>query len=134
MPPANVDIVREGYEAWNRGDLEAMFAVIDPEVEWQLPDSGMNTGTYRGHEGVRELMESYLEAFERFTIELEQVFEAGDQVVAFVRAVARGRASGIDIETRPAHVWTIRGGKGVRMEVFPERKRAVQAAGLGDAG
>jgi ketosteroid isomerase-like protein len=130
MSRTNVEIVRAGYEAWNRGDLEGMFAIIDPEVEWQLPDSGMNTGTFRGHEGIRELMESYLEAFERFTIELEQSFEAGDRVVAFVRTFARGRASGIDVETRPAHVWTMRDGKGVRMEVFPERDQALAAAGI----
>lgn len=130
MPPPNAEIVRTGYEAWNRGDREALFAALDPEIEWRLPDSGMNTGTYRGHEGVGELIESYLEAFEHFTVEVEQVFEAGDRVVAFVRASARGKASGVDVETRPAHLWTLRAGRAVRMEVFPARDQALEAAGI----
>jgi len=109
-----------------------MFATLDPEIEWRLPDSGMNTGTYRGHQGIRDLLESYLEAFEHFSIELEQSFEAGDQVVVFVRASARGRTSGIDVETRPAHLWTMRAGKALRMEVFPEREQALEAAGIGE--
>ena len=108
--------------------------MLDPEIEFRLPESGMNTGTYRGHEGIGELMDSYLDAFEHFRIEVEQSFEAGDQVVAFVRATARGRSSGVDVETRPAHVWTMRDGKALRMEVFPERERALEAVGRGDAG
>lgn len=130
MTGPNAEIVREGYEAWNRGDHEALFAVLDPEVEWKLPDSGMNTGTYRGHEGIRELLESYLEVFEHFRIELEESFEAGDRVVVFVRGFARGKASGIDVETRLAHLWTMRAGKAVRMEVFPEREQALGTAGI----
>ena len=108
--------------------------MLDPAVEYRLPDSGMNTGTYRGHEGIRELMESYLEAFEHFSIEVERSFEAGDRVVAFVCATARGRSSGVEIETRPAHLWTMRAGKALRMEVFPEREQALEAAGIKVSG
>ena len=108
--------------------------MLDPAVEYRLPDSGMNTGTYRGHEGIRELMESYLEAFEHFSIEVERSFEAGDRVVAFVCANGRGRSSGVEVETRPAHLWTMRAGKALRMEVFPEREQALEAAGIKVSG
>ena len=133
MSRSNEEIVRAGYEAWNRGDFEALVAELDPEIEWKLPDEGMNTGTFRGHAGVMGLMESYLDAFEHFTVELERLSAAGDQVVVFVRARARGKASGVEVETRPAHLWTMRGGKAVRMEVYPEREQALEAAGLAGA-
>ena len=61
----------------------------------------MNAGTHRGHRAVRQFMESYDESFENFQVVPEEFFEAGDQVVAFVRQSGRGRESGVEIETTP---------------------------------
>ena len=132
MSRENVEVVRRVYEAWNEGDFPAFFGAMDPEIELVLPESGMNAGTRRGRRGMRQLMESYVESFEDFQVEPEEFFEAGDQVVAFVRNSGRGRASGIETANRPAHLLTLRGGKILRLEVFPERERhaALEAVGL----
>ena len=75
---------------------------------------------------------SYSEAFEYFRMEPERFIETTDQVVVFVRSSARGRGSGIQVEVRPAHVWTMRGGKAVRVVAFPERERGLAAAGIAE--
>jgi ketosteroid isomerase-like protein len=59
----------------------------------------------------------------------EDIRDAGDDVVAFVRMRARGKGSGIEVEARIAHLWTMRDGKGVRVRVL-ERDAALEAAGL----
>ena len=132
MSQENLEVARRVYEAWNEGDFPAFFAAMDPEIELVLPEGGINAGTRQGLRGMGQFLESYVESFEDFQVESEEFFEAGDQVVAFVRISGRGRGSGIETENRPAQLLTLRGGKIRRLEVFPERERqaALEAAGL----
>jgi uncharacterized protein len=134
MSNENVALLRKGYEAWNRGDYEAVLALLDPEVEWQFPEGGLNTGTLHGREAVGKFFESFGEAFEELRFEPEEIFESDDRVVAIVRLVARGRGSGVELEVRPAHIWTMRRGRAVRLEVVPEtdRKRESRATAQAD--
>ena len=126
----NVELLQRGYEAFNRGDLDAAFALLDPEIEWVTDPRVPFAGTYRGHDELRGLFQEQQEVFGRMTMEPYEFFEAGDQVVAFVRQRARGEASGAAIEITVGHLWTIRDGRAVRWQGFPERERALEAAGL----
>jgi ketosteroid isomerase-like protein len=132
MSQDNVELIRRVYDAWNRGDVDSTFEVFDHDIEWVLPEGGLNSGIYRGHDAVRELLEGYLEAFDLFRQEPEQFFDAPGRVVAFIRTSVRGKGSGAEATVRPAHLWTIREGKVVRMEVFPaaEREKALEVLGL----
>ena len=56
--------------------------------------------------------------------------EHGDQVLALIRVRGRGRASGVEFDIRAATLWTFRGGRLIRGQVFPEREKALEAAGL----
>ena len=49
-------LVREGFEAFNRGDAEAVLAVLDPAVESHVGPSLANTGTWHGHAGFLEML------------------------------------------------------------------------------
>jgi uncharacterized protein len=134
MSQENVEIVRGGYEALSRGDVEAILQMCDPNVECRLPEGGINTGTLRGHQALREFLQGYIDAFDSFRLEPEQFFEADEQVVVFVRVVGRGRGSGIEVDSRPAHVWTMQSGVGVGVEVFADGagEAALKAAGLSE--
>jgi ketosteroid isomerase-like protein len=77
---------------------------------------------------VRALIERQLEVFDEFTIEPEEFYEVGDRVPVPIRQRARGGSSGVEVEIRIGHLWTIRDGKVVRLEVFPAREDARQAA------
>jgi uncharacterized protein len=126
----NVELLRSGYDAFNRGDLDAVFKLLDPEIEWVTTDRVPFAGTYRGHDDVRALLRDQQEVFGEITMEPYEFFEAGDSVVAFVRQRARGQTSGAEIEIVVGHLWTVRDGRAVRFEGFPEREKALEAAGL----
>jgi ketosteroid isomerase-like protein len=96
----------------------------------QLPEGGINVGSFQGREGVTKLLEDYFDVFDSFRMEPEKFFDADDRIVVFVHTPARGKGSGVEVEFRPAHLWTMRAGKAVRLEVFPEREKALEAAGL----
>jgi uncharacterized protein len=126
----NVELLKRGYEAFNRGELEAVFARLDPEIEWVTDERVPFAGTYHGHDEIRRLLRDQQEVFGQLTMEPYEFFETGDQVVAFVRQRARGHASGAEIVITIGHLWTIRDGKAVRWQGFPEREKALEAAGL----
>jgi ketosteroid isomerase-like protein len=59
-------------------------------------------------------------SFEQFRVEPERVVQRGDQLVAVVRQIGAGRSSGVQVETRLGHVWTVANGKAVRWEAVTE--------------
>jgi uncharacterized protein len=83
---------------------------------------------YRGHEGVRSSLRVSQVEFEELDLVPEEFLDAGDRVVVVFRFQGKGRRSGIPIDEQLAHVWTIRDGKAVRMEVHSGRDQALRAA------
>jgi uncharacterized protein len=130
MAQTDVQTLRACYEAINRGDYEVAFQMLDPAVEFQPDDRTPFAGTYHGREAVRELLETFLEALDDFRWEPEDFFETDDQVVVFVRQIARGTGSGAEVAVSVGHVWTMLDGKAVRWRGFAEREEALKAAGL----
>jgi ketosteroid isomerase-like protein len=97
-----------------------------------LPEGGLNVGIRRGHQAIRQLVEDFLEIWDDLRVEPERFFERADQVVVFVRIRGRGKGSGVEMENLAAHVGTVRSGKVVRLVVYPERARALEAVGLSE--
>jgi ketosteroid isomerase-like protein len=131
MSQENVEAVRRIYEGWGAGNFRAGVELYDPLILLVLGAGFPERGAYLGLEGVREYMETFMEAWERVTIEAEEILDAGDSVVAKVvqRAVGRGsRIEPADLEY--FQVWSFRGGKVIRLEVIRDRDEALKAAGL----
>ena len=98
----------------------------DPAADWV----GVNE-TYRGHDGVRRYMAQVYEAFEDYRPEVEDLLVAGEKVVTLAIEHGRGRASGARVESRrTAHVWTMRANKAIRLDLYLDRAKALEAAGL----
>jgi len=130
VPSANADLVRRGYEAWNRGDVEGVLAFLDPEIEWHgythLPESGALTG----RDEAREWLDRFLDAWDQLDIDVTEPIESGDQVVALVRFHGRGKGSGVQVEGgADAHVWTVRDGKIAAVKLYQGTREALEAVG-----
>jgi ketosteroid isomerase-like protein len=126
-----LETVRRGYERFNCGDIEGSLEGLHPEIVWHtyiVPGPG--GGTYRGHEGVRELWSDARRVFGEFRNVPEEMFEAGDRVVAFVRVEGVGSKSGVSVQARIAHVHSFREGKVSCVESFEDREEALRAAGI----
>ena len=131
----NVEVMRRMYEAWLRDD-PAAFEAFDPAIEVHPDPEAFWVGvdkTYRGHDGLREYMAAVYEAFEDYRPEVEDFVEAGDKVVTLAIEHGRGRDSGAQVESsRTAHVWTMRDGKAIRLDLYLDRSRALEELGLRD--
>ena len=131
-PESNAEIVRRGYEAFNRGDLDSVLELLDPEVRVDvLPESPM-AETFHGRPGVLKMASENAEMFERYSAHPEDVIELGeDHIVVLIRSAARGRLSGVEVEGRLAHLWTLRDRKAIRFQSFRTEAEARRAAGAG---
>jgi ketosteroid isomerase-like protein len=132
MSQADIETLRIGYEAVSQGDWDAPTRFAHPEFELRTADRAPNPGTYRGPEEVRRFFEDLFEPFEKVVVEPEEFFEGADQIVVFVLTRFRPTGSSAVIENRIGHLWTMREGKAVRLEIFPRREDALEAAGLSE--
>jgi ketosteroid isomerase-like protein len=133
MSEENVEAFKRGNAAWNRGDIDAMLEVDDPEVEVHAVAPAMLGGestVYRGHEGVRELFRDVHEAFVEHRIEISEIRDLGERVLAVGQLHGRGTGSGAEVESPIAYVVEFKNGKIIRIDDFFDPKEALEAAGL----
>ena len=129
MPGENLAVGRRLWDAWQRGDVAAMFEVIHPEVvSTQFPEQ-VDVSDYHGHEGVREVMEDWIGTWDDYEIELLDMREVGDAVVAALHQRGRGKGSGVAMEGDVWFVWRVRDGKLSRWQMFSSEAEALAAAG-----
>ena len=132
MSEQDVDVMRRGFEGFNRGDIEAVLDMCDPAIEWFPPAQLPDVSTYHGHEGVREAAQDMLDIFGALQADPEQFIDAGDRVVVLFRWRGHGRGSGVslDLVGEQAAVFTMHDGKAMRAQWYIDRSDALEAAGL----
>jgi ketosteroid isomerase-like protein len=139
MSQENVELVQRLLEMFARREHEAVFAFYDPEIEWdasQIGTMGLDdlAGVYHGHDGVRTYWRRWLQAWADMEFEVQDVLDAGDEVVALIRNQRQwGRHSGIPVDMPPyGLVFTVRAGRVVRWRNFSNQASPLEAVGLGE--
>jgi ketosteroid isomerase-like protein len=129
MPLQRSEVARAMYDAFNRGDMEAILELADPAIA--VEDHGVIDGaTYEGREGVVQFLAFQAEAFSAQSVELEELIETGEEIVAVIVLRGEGPVSRIPLEGRFTHVWEIAGGMVRRLRVYATKQDALEAAGL----
>jgi uncharacterized protein len=130
MSQENVELVRLGYEAFNRGDLDGLLDLCAPDVEWQDPVA-IDTSAVTGKDAVRAFFETVMEPWEELRREPEEIIDLGeDRVLVLFHTAARGKESGIEVDARAGDLLTIRDGLLLRWMAYPDRAAALEAVGL----
>jgi len=133
MSQENVEIVHRAFAAYGRGDIEETLADIDPDGELHSAIIGGAEGNvYRGHDGFRRWHAEAEAAFEELTTELTEFRDLGDRVVGLGHVHARGRESGLELDSVTGWIFTLRDGKVVKAEGFLSVERTLEAAGLSE--
>src|SRR5262245_1426069 len=98
---------------------------------------GRMPGPHRGRGAIQAILEDQREAFDAWIIEVEQVFDSGDQVVALIKRRLRPKGTDAEFEIRNGHIWAIRDGVTLSLRGFPNPEEALEArrpSGVGDVG
>jgi ketosteroid isomerase-like protein len=135
MSQENVEAFKRGLEAGNHGDVDTLLEELDPEVEWHSALHALMGGeqtVFRGHDGVREMMRDLNDAFDEICIEISEIRDLGDRLVAIGLTRTRGKASGVETETPLAFVTEVRNGKTISIQAYLDPKQALEAAELSE--
>jgi ketosteroid isomerase-like protein len=127
MSQENVEVVRELWDAYSRGDFDRVIALTDPYVVLVT----LEEGALYGPNAVRANYARWMEAWEEEPeTTVEEVIGSGDHVLVIACFQGRGRGSGVRVEQRLYEVYTLRNGRILRVDEFSDRANALEAAGL----
>jgi ketosteroid isomerase-like protein len=116
---ANTDTIRSLYEAVSRGDVPAVLAALDANVEWTEAEGFPYRGTYTGPDAVLNGVLARLGSeWAPFRVAPSEFIDGGEQVVTLGRYSGMYKATGKSFEADFAHVWTLRDGKVVRFRQY----------------
>jgi ketosteroid isomerase-like protein len=133
MPEKNVELVRRLYASLDQGDDDAFWDLVAPEFVADFSRRLINPAVLRGRDQARAFAERERETWDQGQIdwEPEELIDAGDKVLAFIRTGGRGKGSGVRVDARVWNVWTFRDGRPVEWTYFgDDRALAFEAAGL----
>ena len=111
----NVEAILAMWDAYGRDDLGGVLEVTDPDVEWREAVHLFDRGTYRGHDGIRQMRQENDEVWPGMRVEVEEAFDAGDGTV-----VAIGRFRDDERMVRFVHVCRLRDGKLVELTEYED--------------
>jgi ketosteroid isomerase-like protein len=132
MSEDNMKIVREMYEAFNRGDAERAVKLLHPEPELHQAPEVIDAEAYVGLEAFARGMTLFTEDWDDPRLEPQDVEAVGDCVLMRVRVSGRGNRTGLEMTTEFFHAWAFRDGKPCRCFVRSTRDEALKAVGLED--
>lgn len=127
MPSENLASVRAGYDAFARGDIDAVLAQMQDDIEWVTPDSTPLGGRYHGKQEVLGFFGRLAELMEGLSVDPREYIESDDRVVVLCRITGRGRGGPADVEA--CHVWRMRDGKAAGFMEYVDTARIRAALG-----
>ena len=119
-----IDLIRRGYEAYNRGDFDAVKELLHPEIVFNRV-AEIET-PLEGREAVRALMEP--DVLSRQENEVHSIEAVGDCALVEATFHGRGAGSGIEMAQRGFHLWRFRDGEAIEFSYFLDRDEALAAA------
>jgi uncharacterized protein len=128
MSPEDLETVRRAFDAFARGDLETLRTLLAPDIEWRTTPDVPFLGTYKGLDEFFRGMEEWMGAFENVTTQVEEMVDAGENVIVGHRMRGRGRDSRVEVDLALFQVVAVRDGKLVRMHDYGTREEALAAA------
>jgi ketosteroid isomerase-like protein len=123
----NVELVRQWLWAFEK-DERVFLEMTHPEIEW-APFEDNHTISH-GLGGARRIRAAWLDAWAEHRLEIEETFDGGDDVVATVHVVGRGRGSGVEVDVRLYGHIKVRDSKVVYLYEHEDRADALRAAGV----
>jgi ketosteroid isomerase-like protein len=105
----NKELVKNGYDAFSAGDVQAVMDLFDDDIEWVQPGRSAISGTFHGKAEVMEFLGRLAEKSP--TVTVKRLLAEGDTVVAITEVTVEGETS------EDVDIMTIRNGKTVRMDV-----------------
>jgi ketosteroid isomerase-like protein len=126
--PASLELVKIALQAYGNGDCEIALALADPLIRWDERASRLDGDLVWGHDNVQRAMRRYLDGWEQYRFDVEDIAEVGPgKVVGICRE--RGKpTNGVQVDRRFGGLWVVEDGKILSWATYLTPKEAVRAA------
>ena len=122
----NTDKLKEGYEAYGRGDLEAAMKDWHDDVRWEGSESTRipGNGVHEGKQAIAGSLQETVQAYDSFSVTPDEFLEDGDTAVVLGHTEA---SKGDRSEKLPfVHIWRFEGGKVKRAQILTDTAVAAE--------
>jgi ketosteroid isomerase-like protein len=126
----NLQVVKDGYAAFSRGDIPGLLAQLAEDVEWQIPGEGLPlAGTYRGHDGVANFLQKLASDWDILEFQPREFVADGDRVLVVGWERAKVKATNRTVELDWIMSFTVRNGKVAKFREYIDTKAIADAYG-----
>ena len=108
----NVELVKQGYQYFAEGNVEAVLELFHPEMEWNecqgfpyVSGDGLFIGPNAVVQNVFAKIPEYMDGFQ---IDVQELFGSGDKVVMVGHYKGVWKATGKEFKANATHVWTVK--------------------------
>ena len=128
---SNADTLKDGYDAFGRGDLEGATANFADDIRWENPEAPQmpNNGVTEGRDEVKRLFSELGNYWESFAITPDEFIEDGDTVVVLSHSESTGKDTGKQVKLPWVHVWRFKDGKATEVQALTDTALAADALG-----
>ena len=128
---SNVDTLKDGYEAFGRGDLDAATEAFADDIRWENPEAPQvpNNGVTEGKDAVKDQFAQLGDHWESFEIVPDEFIESGDTVVVLSHSDSKGKDTGKEVKLPWVHVWRFSGDKVTAVQALTDTALAADALG-----
>jgi ketosteroid isomerase-like protein len=122
----NEALIREGYDAFVRGDLDAVAKFLAPDARWHVAGTSPLAGVYAGHEQLFALFARLYEMTAgTIAISARDILASEDH--AIVLTTMRGRRGDRELNDDGVAVFKIHDGVATEIWAFAEDQAAMDA-------
>jgi ketosteroid isomerase-like protein len=134
MPRDKLDVARRVLDAYNRRDIDGLFAELaTPDFVWYpAMVRGLDGGGYRGREGVERFNVDHSENWEELQGVAEEFRDLGNRVLVLGRLRGRGKASGVPVDQPFAGIFDFRGDRVWRYRAYFDHAEGLRVAELSE--
>jgi ketosteroid isomerase-like protein len=119
------------FAAVNRRDFEVLFLALDPAIEYHPAGENLPPGMdaiSHGHDGYEHVWREFIDSFEDFHAEPEEIIDLGDQLVGTIQYKGHGSGSGVPVNIPLFQLFRFRRGLVIWQKDFADRSEALDAA------
>lgn len=124
----NLQVVKEGYAAFSRGDMAGLLEKFSRDIEWHIPGTGLPlAGTYRGHDGVAQFFQKLAQEAEILDFQAREFIADGDRVIVLGTERTKIRATNRTVDLDWIMSFTLRDGKVAAYRQYTDTKALADA-------
>lgn len=128
----NIQVVKNAYAAFGRGDVPGLLAMLTEDVQWEAPGEGLLlSGIYRGRDGVAQFFQKLSQSAEIIAFEPREFVAQGDLVIALGSEEGKIKSTNRTFAVDWVMVFSIRGGKIATFREYTDTQAFADAEAIG---